>query len=108
MARSSRGRRRSTLLAILALAFAAGCSESSPSTNLRAGVETVNFLIESSPTNLDPRIGTDAQSEHLHGLIFDSLVARDANLNVVPDLATSWEMPDPLTYTFHLRQGVKF
>ena len=34
---------------------------------------TVNFLIESMPTNLDPRIGTDAQSQHLDGLIFDSL-----------------------------------
>ncbi len=68
----------------------------------------MNFLIESSPTNLDPRIGTDAQSEHLHGLLFDSLVARDANLNVVPDLATSWDTPDPLTYIFHLRHGVKF
>ena len=69
---------------------------------------TLNFLIESTPTNLDPRIGTDAQSEHLHGLIFDSLVAHDAQMNIVPDLAERWEMPDPLTYVFHLRRGVKF
>jgi len=40
---------------------------------------TVVFLIESSPTNLDPRIGTDAQSEHLHELMFDGLVERDAS-----------------------------
>ena len=69
---------------------------------------TVNFLIESMPISLDPRIGTDAQSEHLDGLIFDSLVARDAQMNIVPDLATTWETPDPLTYVFHLRRGVKF
>ncbi|MGB9068020.1 MAG: ABC transporter substrate-binding protein [Candidatus Acidiferrales bacterium] len=69
---------------------------------------TVNFLIENMPISLDPRIGTDAQSEHLDGLIFDSLVERDAQLNVVPDLATSWETPNPVTYVFHLRQGVKF
>jgi peptide/nickel transport system substrate-binding protein len=96
--------------AALAIWLAAGCSASSPSAsaNLPNAAEAVNFLIESSPTNLDPRIGTDAQSEHLHGLLFDSLVARDANLNVVPDLATSWERPDPLTYIFHLRHGVKF
>jgi peptide/nickel transport system substrate-binding protein len=31
---------------------------------------TVTFLMESMPTNLDPRIGTDAQSEALHSLIF--------------------------------------
>ncbi|HXX71868.1 MAG TPA: ABC transporter substrate-binding protein [Candidatus Acidoferrum sp.] len=69
---------------------------------------TVNFLIESMPTNLDPRIGIDAQSEYLDGLIFDGLVQRDAQMNVVPDLAQTWEMPNPLTYVFHLRHEVRF
>lgn len=69
---------------------------------------TANFLIESSPTNLDPRVGTDAQSEHLDGLIFSSLVAHDAQMNITPDLAESWDQPNPLTYIFHLRRGVKF
>ena len=69
---------------------------------------TVNFLIEAAPTNLDPRIGVDAFSEHLDGLIFDSLVAHDQRLNVVPDLAQKWETPNPNTYVFHLKPGVKF
>ena len=69
---------------------------------------TVNFLIESMPINLDPRIGTDGQSEDIDGLIFDGLLARDAQMNLAPDLAESWETPDPLTYVFHLRRGVKF
>ena len=69
---------------------------------------TVNFLIESAPTNLDPRIGADAFSEHLDGLIFDSLVAHDQRLNVVPDLAQKWETPDATTYVFHLKPNVKF
>jgi len=34
----------------------------------RMDKSTVVFLIESSPTNLDPRIGTDAQSEHIDEL----------------------------------------
>jgi len=68
----------------------------------------VNFLIESMPTNLDPRIGTDANSQYLDGLIFSSLVAHDAEMNIVPDLAEKWETPDPLTYILHLRHGVKF
>ena len=29
-------------------------------------------------------------------------------MNVRPDLAESWETPDPLTYIFHLRRGVQF
>ncbi len=60
------------------------------------------------PISLDPRIGTDAQSQHLDGLIFDSLVSHDERMNVVPDLATTWETPNPLTYVFHLRHGVTF
>jgi peptide/nickel transport system substrate-binding protein len=68
----------------------------------------VNFLIETMPINLDPRIGTDAQSQHLDGLLFNSLVAHDERMNIVPDLAESWETPDSRTYIFHLRRGVKF
>jgi peptide/nickel transport system substrate-binding protein len=69
---------------------------------------TVVFLIESSPTNLDPRIGTDGQSEHIDELLFDGLVVRDANFRVAPGLAESWNQPDPLTLIFHLRKGVQF
>jgi peptide/nickel transport system substrate-binding protein len=68
----------------------------------------VNFLIETMPTNLDPRIGTDAQSEKIDSLIFSSLLEVDEQRNVHAELAEKWEMPDPLTYVFHLRSGVKF
>src|ERR1041384_1212774 len=66
------------------------------------------MIIESSPTNLDPRVGLDAQSERIDGLIFDNLLTRDEHLNAAPGVAPSWDIPDPLTYIFHLRTGVKF
>ena len=69
---------------------------------------TLVMLIESSPTNLDPRVGLDAQSERIDGLLFDDLLARDEHFNVLPGLAERWEIRDPLTYVFHLRRGVKF
>ena len=69
---------------------------------------TVVFLIESSPANLDPRIGTDAQSQRIDALIFDGLVARDANFQFTPALAERWEQPNPRTLVFHLRGGVRF
>jgi len=81
-----------------------GCSSSRRSSDRG----TLNFLIESMPVNLDPRVGTDANSQYLDGLIFSSLVAHDAEMNIVPDLAERWETPDPLTYVLHLRRGVKF
>src|SRR5580704_15268176 len=90
-----------------ALAFvlvAAGCSS-----NRNAGEPgTVNFLLESMPPSFDPRVATDSVSQHVYGLIFNSLLANDAQMNIVPDLADRWEQRDPVTYVFYLRRGVKF
>jgi peptide/nickel transport system substrate-binding protein len=66
------------------------------------------MLIESSPANLDPRIGTDAQAEHIDSLMFDALVRRDEHFGLQPFLATRWENPDPLTWIFHLRTDARF
>ena len=74
----------------------------------RPDPNTVVVVIESSPTNLDPRLGIDAQSERIDDLLFDSLVRRDEHFELKPWLAERWEIPDPQTYIFHLRQGVKF
>ncbi len=40
--------------------------------------------------------------------MYDPLVRRDRNLKVEPALAERWEQPDPTTWRFHLRRGVKF
>ena len=88
-------------IAVVVVAMLAGCSR-------KADPRTAVMLIESSPTNLDPRIGTDAQSERIDKLIFDALVERDETFNVRPWVAKSWEIPDPLTYVFHLRDDVRF
>ena len=69
---------------------------------------TLVMIIESSPTDLDPRVGIDAQSERIGELLFDALLTRDEHLNVQPGLAKRWEIPDPLTYIFHLHRGVTF
>ena len=66
------------------------------------------MIIESSPTNLDPRVGIDGQSENIDNLIFDDLLSKGDDLNVAPGLAERWDVPDPLTYVFHLHRGVKF
>jgi peptide/nickel transport system substrate-binding protein len=90
-------------LALLALAAVTSC-RNSPSGDRN----TVVFLIETSPTSLDPRIGVDEKSEHIDELLFDGLVVRDASFRVAPGLAESWKQPDPLTFTFHLRPKVQF
>ena len=69
---------------------------------------TLVMIIESSPTNLDPRIGIDAQSERIDSLIFDDLLSRGEDLNVAPGLAERWDIPNSTTYVFHLHAGAKF
>jgi peptide/nickel transport system substrate-binding protein len=69
---------------------------------------TLVMIIESSPTNLDPRVGLDAQSERIDDLLFDDLFTRDEHLNVQPGLVERWETRDPRTYVFHLRSNVWF
>jgi len=74
----------------------------------RPDPNTLVMIIESSPTNLDPRVGLDGQSERIDELIFDYLLGRDEHFNMKPELAESWEIPDPRTYVFHLHHGVRF
>ncbi len=85
----------------LALLLAASCAR-------KPAPDELVMIIESSPANLDPRVGTDAQSERIDKLLFDSLVRRDEHFNLQPWLAERWEIPDPLTYILHLRRGVRF
>ncbi|MEW6325869.1 MAG: ABC transporter substrate-binding protein, partial [Nitrospirota bacterium] len=66
------------------------------------------IAIESSPVTLDPRFATDAYSERITHLLYSSLVHTDAAFRVEPELAERWEQPDPATYRFTLRRGVRF
>jgi peptide/nickel transport system substrate-binding protein len=91
-------------LVILALVFTS-CATSCAR---KPEPDTLVMIIESSPANLDPRVGLDAQSERIDGLLFDNLLSRDEHLSVKPGLAERWEIPDPKTYIFHLRKGLRF
>jgi peptide/nickel transport system substrate-binding protein len=89
------------IICILSLSLLLSCSA-------RPDPNTLVMLIETSPTNLDPRVGIDAWSERIDSLICDDLLSRGDDLNVAPGLAERWEIPDPLTYVFHLHRGAKF
>jgi oligopeptide transport system substrate-binding protein len=83
----------------------------SPSTGCYSwwgGEETLR-LWDIGPVTLDPAISADMAS-HLYIMqIFSGLVRLDQELDIVPDIAERWEKSlDGKTYTFYLRQGVKF
>ncbi len=64
--------------------------------------------IESTPRTLDPRYAAGAHAVRILPLLFHGLLRADAAGRLVPDLAASWEQPDPLTHVMRLREGVRF
>jgi peptide/nickel transport system substrate-binding protein len=100
-------RAASRLAASLALALAlAGCSASGPSWPTD---DSLVVAFESAPMHLDPRIATDQASGRVHQLILNGLVTKNPQGDLIPDLATRWEISDDgLRYRFELRQDVRF
>lgn len=63
----------------------------------------------SDPISFNPCAKIDDAGYGIYHCIFSKLVTLDHDYNVIPDLAESWEVSaDGLTYTFHLRKGVKW
>lgn len=60
-------------------------------------------------SNLIPLLASDSASHGIAGMIYNGLVKYDKQMNIVGDLAESWDVsPDGLVITFHLRKGVKW
>src|SRR5262247_4440650 len=60
-------------------------------------------------TGLDPQLVPAFSRSRRSPLTYSQLVRFDADMNPTPELAESWEVSkDGLTWTFKLRQGVKF
>src|SRR5690606_3258279 len=70
---------------------------------------SVTWALPSDPANLIPFGGVSTSNMWGKEFMYDSLLAWDRDLNIVPALAESWEAaPDATSYTFKLRQGVTF
>ena len=82
-------------------------SSTSPATPV-----TGDSLIEGTigeASTLIPLLATDSSSHAVAGQIYNGLVKYDKDLNIVGDLAESFDISkDGLSITFHLRKGVKW
>ncbi|MFX0195152.1 MAG: ABC transporter substrate-binding protein [Candidatus Hodarchaeota archaeon] len=72
----------------------------------RGGTLTVGWMAQCK--TLDPHKSVQLPERYVLYCIFDTLVGLDPSFKIVPELAVSWENPDPKSYVFHLRRGVKF
>jgi peptide/nickel transport system substrate-binding protein len=98
----SLARRRFAACVVLAI----GCVGSSVA--LAQG-KVLKFIPEADLRSLDP-IWTTAYITRNHGyMVYDVLFATDANFKIQPQMVDKWEASkDGLTYTFTLRDGLKF
>ncbi|MCC5909452.1 MAG: glutathione ABC transporter substrate-binding protein [Clostridiaceae bacterium] len=85
---------------------AVGCGSETAS-----GPADPNKLVVAQPSDavtLDPHGQNDNASARVRLQMFETLVDQDADLQIIPSLAESWEQLDELTYEFYLKEGVKF
>jgi peptide/nickel transport system substrate-binding protein len=107
-----RPRRRGPRAALLAASLAASLvvlgSCCAPTAARAAQTVTIGMQLE--PPVLDPTANPAAAiSEALYGNVFEGLVQLAGDGSVRPCLAASWDVSaDGLSYTFHLRDGVRF
>lgn len=57
---------------------------------------------------LDPQKAIDTPSVRVYQQLYNLLVKKDENMEIVPDLAEKWEIVDLKTTIFYLRKGIKF
>ena len=60
------------------------------------------------PTTLDPMNHQEAPATVLANNLFDGLLERDQDLNIVPLLAESYQSVSPTIWEFKLRRGIRF
>jgi len=93
---------RFIFLALFSIGLSAGCRQGNSAGELV-------MMIEKRITTFDPRVSSDSADERMRQLIFNGLTRKNEKFDPIPDLAESFEAsPDQKTFTFRLRQGVKF
>jgi peptide/nickel transport system substrate-binding protein len=90
-----------SILALAMLAFSAGLTSQA----LAAG-KTIIAVMHSDLRTIDPGF-TTAYITRDHGyMVYDTLLAEDANFKIQPQMADWKVSDDKLTYTFTLRDGL--
>jgi ABC-type transport system substrate-binding protein len=75
----------------------------------QGGEDALNYYFTYDPRSLDPALSTDVPTGEVVSLIFDNLTQFDADAQLKPGLARSWETDGSgKVYTFHLRRDATF
>ncbi|GGU97503.1 ABC transporter substrate-binding protein [Actinomadura cremea] len=106
------GRRpvRTAAGALAALLLVSGCGVVYGVDGAGSSANTVTIAVTASFPDLDPHRSTSNVNYLVnHENVYEGLVRLDGTGNeVLPALATEWELVDPSTWRFELREGVAF
>lgn len=71
--------------------------------------QELTFVLNNIPDGLDPSVTNNSFAQYVLINCFEGLVTYDSTGTLVPGNAESWDISDDgLTYTFHLRDGLKW
>ncbi len=73
-----------------------------------AAAADLNVALQTDATSMDPHVAPTFTTSALHQHVFDTLVAADPKLNMVPDLAARWRIVSDTAWEFDLREDVRF
>ena len=79
-----------------------------PLTAVGASAAELRIGVASEVTTLDPHFFHLTSNTEIHKLIYSGLVTQDADMKVIPDLATGWRTLDDTHWEFKLHPGVTF
>lgn len=101
-------KKKGLLLGCVLLALTA-CGGSDKGETASSGPKDTLVAAQSAELRtLDPHQATDVYSRRLMANIFDRLIEKDENMDLVPGLAKSWRYLDDTSVEFILREGVLF
>ncbi len=91
--------RKTILIGAIALALTSGQAMSE---------NVLRWTSQGDALTLDPHAQNESPTIAMNGMMYESLVTRDTDMNLLPELAESWESMEGNVWRFKLRQGVKF
>lgn len=94
-----------TGLMIIALT---GCGDTGTSASSEGDKDLLVYAQSAELRTLDPHQATDVYSRRILANVFDRLVEKNEQMELIPGLAESWKYLDDTTVEFKLREGVTF
>ncbi|WP_139485643.1 ABC transporter substrate-binding protein [Bradyrhizobium ivorense] len=73
-----------------------------------ASSQALFYANQGDLASLDPHTLNESTTIAHLSHVYEGLVGRGKNLEIIPLLAESWENPEPTRWRFHLRRNVKF